>query len=61
MPAKVKNELVAQNQTANQAQKAMSASDPKTPGTRIGVYIDWRSAAGGNRSGRYGHSLRDGR
>jgi len=61
MPSKVKDEVVANTQITKQAQKSLRASGRKAPGTRIGVYIDWRSAAAGNRSGRYGRSVRDGR
>ena len=61
MPSKMKDEFVAKSRTTKQAQKALSTAGTKAPGTRIGVYTDWRSAAAGNRSGRYGRSLRDGR
>jgi hypothetical protein len=59
MPFNVKHEATVKNLTRRQAQ---STSGRKAPGTRIGLYIDWRegSATSGRLSRRYGRSLRDG-
>ena len=63
MPKNMQHESMVKNQTAKQAQSSLSPSGRKAPGTRIGLYIDWRegSATSGRLSDRYGRSVRDGR
>jgi len=63
MPFNVQHEARVKNVTAKQAQGSLRTSGRKIPGTRIGVFIDWRegSTTSGRLSGRYGRSLRDGR
>ena len=62
MSKKVKCESLVKKPAAKQAQISPGASGSKTPGTRLGVLIDWRgvTATSGGVSGRYGRSLRDG-
>jgi hypothetical protein len=62
MPFNAKQKFETKSSTTRRTKSAVGGvSGRKAPGTRIGVYIDWRSAASGQRSGRYGRSLRDGR
>ncbi len=62
MPLNAKHESMVKNLTAKQAQSSLGTSGRKAPGTRIGLYIDWRgSATSGRLLDRYGRSLRDGR
>jgi hypothetical protein len=62
MPSNMKHESTVKSPTAKQAQRSVPTSGRKAPGTRIGLYIDWRgSATSGRLSDRYGRSLRDGR
>jgi hypothetical protein len=61
MPLNVQHKAMVKNVTGKQ--ESSRTSGRKAPGTRIGVFIDWRggSATSGRLSGRYGRSLRDGR
>ena len=63
MPKNVKHASMVKNPTAKQAQSSLRPSGRKAPGTRIGLFIDWRegSATSGRLSDRYGRSVRDGR
>jgi hypothetical protein len=63
MPKNMEHESMVKNQAAKQAQSSLRPSGRKAPGTRIGLYIDWReaSANSGRLSDRYGRSVRDGR
>lgn len=63
MPSNVKHESKVKQPTSTQAQHSLRTSGRKAPGTRIGVYIDWRegSDTSGRLSGSFGRSLRDGR
>lgn len=62
MPKNMKHESMVKNPTAKHAQSSLRPSGRKAPGTRIGLYIDWRgSATSQSLSDRYGRSLRDGR
>jgi hypothetical protein len=51
------------NLTGKPAAKTFRKAGRKAPGTRIGIFIDWRegSTESGKVSGPYGHALRDGR
>ena len=51
------------NLTGKSAPKSFHKSGRKAPGTRVGIFIDWRegSTKPGKISGPYGHALRDGR
>lgn len=51
------------NLTVKPAAKSFRKVGPKAPGTRIGVFIDWRegSPKPGKICGPYGHAFRDGR
>jgi len=62
MPKTMKHESTVKNQAAKQAQSSLRPSGRKAPGTRIGLYIDWREgSASGRPLDRYGRSVRDGR
>ena len=62
MPFNMKRESTVKNPAAREAQSSLRQSGRKAPGTRIGLYIDWRGAAVSEKpSDRYGRSLRDGR
>jgi len=62
MPLNTKHESMVKNPTAKQAQSPVRPSGRKAPGTRIGLFIDWRGSATSEKlSDRYGRSLRDGR
>lgn len=63
MPKNMKHESMAKDLTARQTQSSLRPSGRKGPGTRIGLFIDWRegSATSGRLSDRYGRSVRDGR
>ena len=62
MPSNMKQESKVKKPTMTQAQPSVHTSGRKAPGTRIGLYIDWREGTGasGRLSGNYGRSLRDG-
>jgi len=63
MPLNMKHESMVKKPTAKQAESSLRPSGRKAPGTRIGLFIDWRegSATSGRLSDRYGRSMRDGR
>lgn len=62
MPKSIKHESMVKNHAAKQAQSSLRPSSRKSPGTRIGLYIDWRegAATSGTLSDRYGRSVPDG-
>ena len=51
------------NLTGKQTQSSFRKSVRKSPGTRIGTFIDWRegSTKSGRIFGSYGRAVRDGR
>ena len=62
MPFNTKHETTEKNMTVKPAQAALPKSGSKAPGTRVGVFIDWRgSAKSAVLPDRYGRSIRDGR
>lgn len=63
MPKNMTHESMVKNQAARQAPSSLCLPGRKAPGTRIGLFIDWRegSATPGRLSDRYGRSVRDGR
>lgn len=63
MPINAKRESMVNNPTTKHVQSSLRPSGRKAPGTRIGLFIDWRegSATSGRLSDRYGRSVRDGR
>jgi hypothetical protein len=63
MPKNAKHNSKVKNQAARPAQISLRTSGRKAPGTRIGLFMDWRegSATSGRLSERYGRSVRDGR
>lgn len=63
MPKSVKHASMVKNPKAKQEQSSLRPAGRKAPGTRLGLFIDWRvgSATSGRSSGRYGRSVRDGR
>jgi hypothetical protein len=58
---KVQHETMEKNLTARPVQNSLRKPGRKAPGTRAGLYIDWREGSTRSLSGRYGRALRDGR
>jgi hypothetical protein len=62
MPSNAKHETTEKNMTVKQAQALLPKSCRKVPGTRVGLFIDWRGLSKtAVLSDRYGRSIRDGR
>ena len=62
MPINAKHKTTEKNMTVKPAQASLPKSGRKAPGTRVGVFIDWRgSSKSAILSDRYGRSIRDGR
>jgi hypothetical protein len=62
MPFDAKHKTTEKNMTVKPARASLPKSSRKAPGTRVGVFIDWRgSSKSAILSDRYGRSIRDGR
>jgi hypothetical protein len=61
MPFNVQHEAMEKNLTAKPVENSFRKPGRKAPGTRAGLYIDWREGSTKSLSGHYGRSVRDGR
>ena len=62
MPFNMKQVTTEKNMTVKPAQASLPKAGRKAPGTRVGVFIDWRGSANSAvLPDRYGRSIRDGR